>query len=62
METLILIKLKNAGNTFAMIRSSYGYFNQDLQFKNNVAGCEKVGLPYGLYHYSYARNLARSRY
>lgn len=50
-------KVKESGIGFVMIRSSYGWFNEDKSFRNNVKGCEAVGLPYGLYHYSYARNL-----
>lgn len=54
-------KVKAAGIQFAMIRSSYGWFNEDRSFRNNVNGCESVGLPYGLYHYSYARNLSEAK-
>ncbi len=42
---------------FVIIRASYGFFNKDDMFDNNVNGCEANGIPYGLYHYSYARNL-----
>ena len=54
-------KVKKAGINFVMIRSSYGWFNEDSNFRNNVKGCEAVGLPYGLYHYSYARNLNEAK-
>lgn len=53
-------KVKDAGIKFVIIRSSYGWFNEDSKFKTNVKGCEKVGLEYGLYHYSYARNLGEA--
>lgn len=59
-EIIDFNKVKNAGIQFVMIRSSYGYFNEDKSFRNNVDGCEAVGLPYGLYHYSYARNLSEA--
>ena len=49
--------VKDNGIDFAIIRSSWGWFTEDTMFRNNVNGCEAVGIPYGLYHYSYARNL-----
>lgn len=55
------VKVKNAGIGFVMIRSSWGWFNEDTMFRANVNGCESVGLPYGLYHYSYARNLSEAK-
>lgn len=45
--------MKKAGVQFAIIRSSYGHFVEDRQFRRNVRECERVGMPYGLYHYSY---------
>lgn len=53
--------VKNDGIDFAIIRSSWGWFNEDTMFRANVNGCEAVGLPYGLYHYSYARNLDEAK-
>lgn len=53
--------VKNSGINFVMIRSSWGWFNEDTTFRANVNGCEAVGLPYGLYHYSYARNLNEAK-
>ena len=41
---------------FAMIRASYGNFHVDRNFKKNILGLEKIGVPYGLYHYSYAKS------
>lgn len=49
-------QMKAAGVQFAMIRSSWGHFQVDEQFENNVKGCEEAGVPYGLYHYSYVAN------
>lgn len=43
---------------FVFMRAGYGWDNDtqiDKQFANNVIGCEKYGIPYGVYHYSYAR-------
>ena len=56
--TLDWAKLKKAGVEFAIIRSGYGTSYEDPQFKNNVAGCEKNGIPYGIYHFTYALNTA----
>ena len=50
--------VKNAGyGSFAIIRAGYGgdYTNQDdPQFERNVSECERLGIPYGVYLYSYA--------
>ena len=43
----------------AILRIGYGgdYTNQDdKQFANNVRACERLGIPYGIYLYSYAYN------
>ncbi len=49
-------KLK--GNiSFAMVRTSYGSFYEDRNYKQNINGLEKIGVPYGLYHFSYATNV-----
>lgn len=48
---------------FVFMRAGYGWDNDkqiDKQFANNVSGCEKYGIPYGVYHYSYARNPANA--
>lgn len=53
--------VKNAGfGDFAIIRMGYGgnYTNQDdTQFINNINKCESLGIPYGVYLYSYALDL-----
>ena len=52
-------KIKQAGYEFAMLRCGYGsdYASQDdTQFENNVRKCEKAGVPWGAYLYSYALN------
>ena len=50
--------VKNAGfGDFALIRAGYGsdYTNQDdPQFERNISECERLGIPYGIYLYSYA--------
>ena len=52
-------KVKAAGIDYAIIRCGYGdnYDNQDdKQWMRNVSECERLGIPYGVYIYSYARN------
>ena len=49
--------VKNAGIDFAIVRLGYGddLTNQDdRQWHANVAACERLGIPYGVYLYSYA--------
>ena len=42
---------------FAMVRTSYGAFYEDRNYKQNIAGLERIGVPYGLYHFSYATSV-----
>lgn len=42
---------------FAMVRTSYGAFYEDRKYKQNIAGLERIGVPYGLYHFSYATSI-----
>lgn len=52
--------VKSAGYEFAIIRLGYGsdiLTQDDSQFFNNVKECERLGIPYGVYLYSYALNL-----
>ncbi|MCF2557955.1 RICIN domain-containing protein [Fournierella massiliensis] len=49
--------VKNAGIDFAMIRCGYGNDQtdqDDKQWERNVSECERLGIPYGVYFYSYA--------
>lgn len=50
------LKVKNSDIGLAMIRSGYGrYTNQrDPQFTRNVQECERLGIAWGTYWYSYA--------
>lgn len=50
-------KVGESGVDFAMIRSSFGSGDIDVRLSENVAGCEKYGIPYGFYHYTYARTV-----
>lgn len=51
-------KVKASGIDYAMIRSSFGWEDIDDQtdaaLVQNVKGAKQAGLPFGLYHYSYA--------
>lgn len=54
--------LKATGEAnFAMIRASYGYEDEDIRLRQNVKGCEKYGIPYGFYHYTYATSVAEAK-
>lgn len=49
---------------FVIIRCGYGsdYENQDdTEYEANVKKCEEAGIPYGVYLYSYARNVEMAR-
>lgn len=53
-----LVDWSKVKTDFVFMRSGYGWDNDkqiDKQFANNVTGCEKYAIPYGVYHYSYAR-------
>ena len=49
--------LRESGISFAIIRCGFGGDREsydDSRFVENVRGCEKEGIPYGVYLYSYA--------
>ena|GEM_PF-2248842 len=51
------LKVKNSGVKFAIIRCGYGSNKtsyDDDYWEENAAACEKYGIPYGVYLYSYA--------
>ena len=55
-------KVKDAGIDFAILkigninaREADGWYT-DSYFQRNVTECERLGIPYGVYTYSYARN------
>lgn len=47
-------KVKAAGIDGAIIRVGYGYLGEDKYFQRNVRECNRLGIPYGIYLYSYA--------
>ena len=50
-----------AGQKFAVVRSSYGQTGQDENFLHNVAAAQELGLKCGAYHYSYALTPEQAR-
>lgn len=57
-------KVKNDGIDFAIIRCGYGgnyTYQDDKQWLYNVSECERLGIPYGVYLYSYASTVADAR-
>lgn len=56
-------KVKAAGVEFAIIRCGYGLdyaYQDDSQWRRNVSECERVGIPYGVYIYSYADSVSQA--
>lgn len=54
-------RLKNAVD-YVIIRCGYGQdmtSQDDKQWARNVSECERLGIPYGVYFYSYAKTTAR---
>lgn len=52
-------QVKASGVEFAIIRCGYGQNKtgqDDKQWIRNVTECERLGIPYGVYLYSYAKN------
>ncbi|MBE5024008.1 hypothetical protein INF26_03970, partial [Olsenella sp. DSM 107455] len=47
-------QVKASGVDAAIIRIGYGTGNEDDYAARNIAECERLGIPYGLYLYSYA--------
>lgn len=47
-------RVKKAGIQFAMLRAGYGTKTIDPQFRRNAQGCNDVGIPCGVYWFSYA--------
>ncbi|MDU1411222.1 MAG: glycoside hydrolase family 25 protein [Clostridium sp.] len=56
--------VKSSGIDYAIIRVGYGddiFSQDDRQFKRNADECTRVGLPFGVYIYSYATSIDQSR-
>ena len=54
-------KVKKAGVQFAMIRAGFGRNNIDPQFKRNITECNRLGIPCGVYWFSYAYTEAMAK-
>ena len=57
-------KVKNDGIDFAIIRCGYGQnmtSQDDAYWEYNVSECERLGIPYGVYLYSYANTWAKAK-
>ncbi|MDO4745445.1 MAG: GH25 family lysozyme [Bacillota bacterium] len=57
-------KVKADDVDFAIIRCGYGMDQRDQddsQFARNVSECERLGIPYGVYIYSYADSVDRAK-
>lgn len=46
--------VKNSGTQFVMIRAGYGQGNIDTEFRRNAEECNRLGIPFGVYWFSYA--------
>lgn len=54
-------KVKADGVEFAMLRAGYGQGNIDAQFERNAGECTRLGIPFGVYWFSYAYTEAMAR-
>ena len=45
---------------FVIIRAAWGT-NEDKMFRRNVAECQRLGIPFGVYLYSYALSAPQAR-
>ena len=50
------INLEPYRGQFIIIRAGYGNFTKDEKFARNVIECKRLGIPFGVYLYSYALN------
>lgn len=51
-------KVKSSGSVdFAMIRAGYGQTAVDKKFRSNAAMCNTLGIPIGIYWFSYAKTV-----
>ena len=51
-------QVKAAGIEFAILKVGPVYGKPDSTFERNATECERLGIPYGVYYYSYARSVA----
>ena len=55
------INLEPYRGQFVIIRAGYGNFTKDEKFARNVIECKRLGIPFGVYLYSYALNAEESK-
>ena len=55
------IDLEEYKDGFVIIRVGYGSFTLDDKFERNVNECKRLGIPFGVYIYSYALNTEDAR-
>ena len=53
--------VKSSGISFAYLRIGPVYGNKDSTFERNANECERLGIPYGIYYYSYAASVSDAR-
>ena len=53
--------VKNEGVQFVMLRAGYGQGNVDTEFRRNASECNRLGIPFGVYWFSYAYNEEMAR-
>lgn len=57
-------KVKTSGIQFAILRCGYGSdikSQDDKYFERNITECERIGMPYGVYLYSYADSVEKAK-
>ena len=56
-------RVKDSGIEFAILRVGYGMFEdqKDSEFEYNYSECRRVGMPVGVYLYSYAQSVEDAR-
>lgn len=56
-------KVKASGIQFAILRGGYGRIStqKDIKFEQNYKNAKAVGMPVGVYHYSYATTVDRAK-
>lgn len=53
--------VKASGIDFAVIRCANSTYDEDTQWQYNVKECERLGIPYGVYIFSQAKNTAQAQ-
>lgn len=55
------INLEPYKGQFVIIRAGYGLSHTDKKFTRNVTECIRLGIPFGVYWYSYALNVSQAK-